>query len=436
MILKASQRGGAKQLALHLLKTENEHVEVHELRGFVSDDLAGALHEAYAVSRGTRCRQFLFSVSFNPPEREAVPVEVFESAIDRVEKELGLEHQPRAIVFHEKEGRRHAHCVWSRIDTAEMKAVNMAFYKRKLRDVSRELYIEQGWRMPVGLVDSKERDPANFTLAEWQQAKRAGENPKALKSLFQDCWAISDSRQAFARALEERGYYLAQGDRRGFVALDYRGEVYAIARWTGKRAKEVAAKLGDPASLPSVEQTKARIAARMTGAVERYIREAQAAFATNAAALSQRKDDLTRRHRGERERLDERQQARWIDETNARAARLARGFRGIWDRLTGKHARIRAQNENEAWQCFIRDRTQKDELIAEQLDERRALQVDIKAARKTHELEMEQLKCDVAYYLRMNGREPPELSEDFRQAAGYTRPGRDRSTDLDLSPGL
>ena len=44
MILKGSQRGGAKQLAAHLLKVEeNEHVEVYELEGFIADDLEGAL---------------------------------------------------------------------------------------------------------------------------------------------------------------------------------------------------------------------------------------------------------------------------------------------------------------------------------------------------------------------------------------------------------
>jgi hypothetical protein len=43
MILKASQRGGSTQLAAHLLKThDNEHVEVHELRGFSSEDLRSA----------------------------------------------------------------------------------------------------------------------------------------------------------------------------------------------------------------------------------------------------------------------------------------------------------------------------------------------------------------------------------------------------------
>ena len=42
MIIKASQRGGGKQLALHLLRTdENEHVEVHDMRGFVSNDVTG-----------------------------------------------------------------------------------------------------------------------------------------------------------------------------------------------------------------------------------------------------------------------------------------------------------------------------------------------------------------------------------------------------------
>ena len=40
MILVASQRGGAKQLGLHLLcADENEHVEVHEISGFVSGDV-------------------------------------------------------------------------------------------------------------------------------------------------------------------------------------------------------------------------------------------------------------------------------------------------------------------------------------------------------------------------------------------------------------
>ena len=191
-------------------------------------------------------------------------VKDFESAIDRAEERLGLENQPRAIVFHEKEGRRHAHAVWSRIDTDEMKAVQLSFTKRQLMDLARELYLEHGWDMPDGLRDRDLRNPLNYSLAEYQQAKRAGHDPKALKAYFQQCWERSDSPKAFASALKERGFYLSQGDRRGHVAVDYKGEVYAISKWTGNRTKDVRAKLGEHTNLPTMQQTKERIAKEMT----------------------------------------------------------------------------------------------------------------------------------------------------------------------------
>jgi len=166
-------------------------------------------------------RQFIVSESQSSAER--VPIEAFDEAIEQVERKLGLDGQPRAIVFHEKESRRHAHCVWSRIDTGEMKAINLPHYKVKLRDVSRNLYLEHGWKMPPGLMERKSRNPLNFSREEWQQARRAGLHPKEIKRAFQESWAVSDNRKAFAQALLSKGFVLARGDRRGYVALDYRG---------------------------------------------------------------------------------------------------------------------------------------------------------------------------------------------------------------------
>ena len=139
MILKGSQRGAAIELGHHLLKAENEHVELHEVRGFMANDVLGAMKEAQAVAQGTKCRQHLFSVSFNPPQSEDVSVATFEKAIERVETENGLDGQPRIVVFHEKEGRRHAHCVWSRIDAETMTARPLPFFKNRLREVSKDL---------------------------------------------------------------------------------------------------------------------------------------------------------------------------------------------------------------------------------------------------------------------------------------------------------
>lgn len=63
MILKGSQRSGGQNLAAHLSNIhDNEHVRLHELRGFASDDLRGAFKEAEAISLGTKCRQYLWRV--------------------------------------------------------------------------------------------------------------------------------------------------------------------------------------------------------------------------------------------------------------------------------------------------------------------------------------------------------------------------------------
>lgn len=83
MILQGNQHAGAKNLALHLLKDENERVEVNELRGFISCDLISALEEARVVNRGTQAKQYLFSLSLNPPPDAHVSTHDFESAIER-----------------------------------------------------------------------------------------------------------------------------------------------------------------------------------------------------------------------------------------------------------------------------------------------------------------------------------------------------------------
>lgn len=47
---------------------------------------------------------------------------------------------------------------------------------------------------------------------------------------------------------------------------------------------------------------------------------------------------------------------------------------GIWQRLTGQYAKIKAQNEMETLLAWQRDRAEKDNLVFEQLKERHALQ--------------------------------------------------------------
>lgn len=395
MILKGAQRGGAAQLAAHLSRLDdNEHVELHEVRGFIADDLKDALKEAEAVSKGTRCKQFLFSVSLNPPEHERVPVKAFEDAVERIEQRNGLEGHPRIVLFHEKEGRRHAHAVWSRIDAETMTAKNLSHYKLKLRDVSRELYREHGWEMPPGLKDARDRDPRNFSLEEWQQARRMGRDARDIKALLKECWRASDNRQSFAAALSERGFMLARGDRRGHVAVSHDGEVLSVARATGQKAKDVRARLGGPEDLPDVTQAKSRQAQAMDQTLKRHLAEARHRKESALAPLEARRRAMTEQHRSERARFDQKQQERREMETRARQARFDRGLRGFWHELTGKHARIRDENEKAAWAALQHDRNQRDDLIAGQLRDRQVLQQEIGAVRARYAAMLKDLRQD------------------------------------------
>ncbi|MEO1190236.1 MAG: relaxase [Pseudomonadota bacterium] len=383
MILNGSQRGGALKLAAHLLNmVENDHVEVHEVSGFSTEDLTDACQEADAVAKGTRCQQFLFSLSLSPPETKRVRVDQFEAAIEKVEAKLGLSGQARMIVFHEKKSRRHAHVVWSRIDVGMMKAINLPFYKTRLREASKDLFLEHGWRLPDGLRDRTNRDPRNFTLNEWQQAKRQGKDAREIKRAFQEAWAVSETKSAFAHALEEKGYLLARGDRRGFVALDVHGEVYAVAKFTGLKAKQVREKLGDAKQLRSVDEAREHIAQTMQPALSRWQQELKA---QNRKLKDQQQHDrrkMVERQRAERQRLKAKLEERHVRETQARQARFRKGLLGLWDQVRGEHRRIREQNELEAWEAHLRDQRQTDAVMFQHLDQRRTLQQRQNAERR------------------------------------------------------
>lgn len=421
MILKGNQRAGGRQMALHLLNGEqNEHVNVHEVRGFVAGDVLGALNEAYALSKGTKCKQFMYSLSLNPPLDERVSIETFEKTLEQVEKKLGLEDQPRVMVFHEKEGRRHAHCVWSRIDIDEMKAINISHPKLKLNDLSKSLYLEHGWKMPEGFKDKARKNPLNYSRAEWQQALRIGRKPSDIKRELQECWAISDSKQSFSNALEEHGYYLARGDRRGYVAVDIHGEVYSLTRQLGQKTKALESRLGKPDKLPSVSETQKTIRDKLSKLFKTYTNELALHHKKQSKPLLRSKRDMVETHQSERAKLQEFQQKRWQGEELKRSARIRKGFKGIWDKLNGRYWKTRKQNEKETWHAHKRDVKEREELINKQLTQRRNLQVQLKLLHDKQEQERKTLFRDLVYLNSQNQtKESPSFEKEWLHDLEY-----------------
>lgn len=396
MIIKGFTITAGQRHATHLLRVdENEHVLVQEIRGFVSDDLHGAFKEAESVARGTKCRQHLFSCAFSPPESAPLSPDQFLHAIDRTEQILGMDGQPRAIVFHEKDGKRHAHCVWSRIDADSMTAKQLSYWKIKLGDVSRELHREFGIPLPRGLVDRKDRDPLNFSQTEAQMAKRSGDDPRALKAILQQCWSACDSRKGFEAALAEKSLMLAQGDKRGFVVLDYNGSVHSLARVLGIKTKEVKAKLG-PEPPRSLADAKQRLAAGIGKEARARIQNAREHFSRRQSALKAYGAEMTYLHRGERANLSGVQREQWSKATLERQARFPRGFKGMWSWLTGASARIKLENQAEAKTQEKQQSDERERLIAHQREERRILQERIQELRKAQAERLWSLRRELA----------------------------------------
>lgn len=69
--------------------------------------------------------------------------------------------------------------------------------------------------------------------------------------------------------------------------------------------------------------------------------------------------------------------------------RFSKGLlRSLWDRITGKHAAIRRQNEEELAASLVRDAAERQALVERQLAERRALHRQIKEHERRLETEL------------------------------------------------
>lgn len=414
MILKGNQRAGARQMALHLLNTgHNEHVSCHEVSGFMASDVLGALNEAYALSKGTRCKQFMYALSLNPPQDEQVPIAVFEDALERIEEKLGLEGQPKVVVFHEKSGRRHCHAVWSRIDSENMKAINISHPKLKLMDIAKSLYIENDWKMPEGFIDKSKKSLLNYTRAEWKQASRIGRKPDVIKRELQESWAVSDSKQSFIHALEDQGYYLAQG-RRGFVAVDVHNEIYSLTRYLGQKKKALEARLGSTKTMPTVDEVKTTIQGRLTKLFKKFSDELNLQHKKEFKPVEKSRLDMVKIHRDQRSQLLAIQKERWWGEELKRSTRIRSGFKGLWDKINGRYWNNRKKNEQETWLTYQRDQKQREELFSKQMIERQNLQIKINLLREKQDKERQLLTRDLSHANSMDKPKKANTKEKTR----------------------
>jgi len=250
MIIKGGSRAGPRQLAQHLQRTDtNERVKVLELQSGLND-LAATFRDWQTLSEGTRGVKGLYHVNIDPDARYAMTEAQWMRSVDVLEKELGLEGQPRAVVMHEKHGREHIHVVWARtdIDTMTMRSDSNNYLAHERASLALEL--EFGHEHVPGKHAKRDREKQpEFPRSEIhhddaQRAERAGVDIEARRAALAALREACDSGQAFRAAVEEAGYVLAQGRRNNFILVDETGG-HDLARELKLKAKEVKAFMAD-----------------------------------------------------------------------------------------------------------------------------------------------------------------------------------------------
>lgn len=432
MIPKASQRGGGKDLATHLLNAfDNELVEVAEVTGAIAPDLHGAFAEWEAIATGlTKCRNYLYSLSVNPDLGQGqLSRAQYMDYVDRVEKALGLSGQPRAIVYHIKNGREHCHVVWSRIDYQTEKAVHLAFDREKLMMVTRQFAREHGLELPEGYGPGRfDERRQKVSLYERAQERATGISKEERQLQVTQAWRQSDSPKAFVRALEDLGYVLATGNR-PYVLVDIYGGMNALPKLIDDRSvrtKDIRAFLAQefpPESLPTVEEAKALVAqhrkareqfakARDDGAQVEKLARAQAA--RRAPVEAARAEMVARQEREREAQLREHLAARQALRAGylAEVARVRqqreearpRGLAAFLGRLTGVSAIIHRVQRYKDAKRYIAFRESKQGIV-------RAQRVETALLQRRHELQALDMNRQLKALTAVEARERKALEE-------------------------
>jgi hypothetical protein len=361
MIPKGNQRAGGQQLATHLLNAyDNDRVEVVDMRGAIAQDLHGAFAEWYAEAKATKCIKYLYSLSLNPDHRQGpFNREHYYDFIRRTEESLGLAGQPRAVVIHVKHGREHYHVIWSRIDTDKMKAVQLSHDHQKLRTVAQEYAYDHNIILPERMRKNRGKDryanrDKQETLGDKQREERTGVSKPQLRKEIAEAWHGSDSGKSFIRALEDKCYYVARGDKRSYVVVDLYGEVHNLAKQIdGVKTKDIKARLADHPLEKLIDVAAAQDRARQerqsrllktqreaeTQGTARQRREAlEQTHAVRRENLEEKRQQLAAVHAGERRALAELQNARSAAVLQERTARQSKGVMAFLARITGFNA--------------------------------------------------------------------------------------------------
>lgn len=266
MIAGATRGRGGRHLWRHLLKTDGgQQVALLPARYLSATDLPHQLQELVASASHGRTDQAVYHVHVDPPAGCDVKAVISTFAME-FEKEFGLQGSPRCGVLHRKEGRTHAHIVYSLVK-ADGKVISLSHEYARREKVSRITEFRHGLPMirgrhnravynalvregradvtaameRLGLLGGP-RPAARMTPAERHQQERTKVSLPDIRQAVHDAWSSKTAPEDFRRLLKKAGLLLAEGQK-GAVVVDGAGGVHSLARLLSVAARQASTRI-------------------------------------------------------------------------------------------------------------------------------------------------------------------------------------------------
>ena len=212
MIIEGGTHGHGLKLARYLLRPGSQ-AALLELRG-ATGTLAQSLTDWEVTARTlTKGQRVLYHAYARLPDHERLTLEEWHQCATRLERNLGLEGCPRALVMHD-EGRqgKHLHMVWSRLREDETLAP-LHYDRRQFHATAR--WAEATFDLtPIAARPAQKRAVSDRDV---KALKGRDMEADALQRIVREAWDTTSDGPGFRRALEAQDILLMKGDRRDHV---------------------------------------------------------------------------------------------------------------------------------------------------------------------------------------------------------------------------
>ena len=187
---------------------------------------------------------YSFSLAWHP-EQQPGQEEMMRGAFDTLEG-LGLMEHESVMVAHRETEHPHVHVICNLVHPETGRTAVPSYDYLTLSKWAEEKEREDGKIYCDQRVQNNERRRQEAKKDRDLALVKHREEKAARAQEIETLYSVSDSGKAFQAGLEEAGYTLAKGDKRGYVLVNDAGDIFSLSRQLkGQRAKDIKGRLSD-----------------------------------------------------------------------------------------------------------------------------------------------------------------------------------------------